>query len=177
MMNSKYKNYLPLALALLTMAVFSVSFIFFFSLIRSKNDAISALTASIADETKKADEIELLKKTIASTEADSTALGSHFVSQEHVIDFLSVLDGYGKNAGTVFALDSVTASPDGKALDVSLHAAGNFADVYQILKMLENAPYYLTINKANFAHSDDKSKPREWDAQFAVELISYLPAK
>ena len=176
-MNINYKNYLPLASAILVAAVFGASFMMFFFSIQSKNDDISALTASVADETKKADEIALLKKTIASTEADSAALGSHFISQDHVIDFLGVLDAYGKNSGTVFALDSVGIDPDTQALDVSMHATGAFSDMYQLLKMLENSPYDLSIDKASLAHSSDPTKLREWDAQFTIELISYVPAK
>ncbi len=203
---------------------------FIFLDLRDRNAAILMMHQDLLEKEHQAKERLELERTIITTDADRQTLQSYFVSGDKAVAFLETLESYGKTAGTAFEIQTVdiinpttqttaTSQPQGDATDTNqptttvkpsndehpslvftVHALGRFEDIYQLLLLLENAPYEFEFEKVTLHHLDlsknisptakieevlpkmaniERINPASilylWDATFTIKLLTFTP--
>lgn len=150
---------------------------------------------------KKNDDLQSLRKTLRSTEEDRKLLDTHFVSEANVARFLSEIEGFGVETKTNVKLESVKQEGEPKTLLLNLRANGEFSDLMALVKLMEQAPYAIVVDKLllnkrinptssvsvtpapssnqppaqTTSQIVDSSTRSKWDAEIVIRLISYIP--
>lgn len=157
---------------------------------------IQVLTAQLVSEIERHESEQAIQKVVHTVSEQRSLLDSYFVASDDTARFLEVLEGYGKSTHTIFTLVDAKFEKEQKTVLVSFKAQGTFANIYQLVSLIENAPYMLVIEKAAFS-TDEKIASREsgsssgtiqqvkstaerlpiWKGDFTVRLISFIPKK
>lgn len=151
--------------------------------IKSKNEHTALLSEEIATMTREQGELDNLKKTVAFTETQRSELSTHFVDGSNPAPFLDAIEKLGTPSGAVVTITSVEQPKQGSSLLVSFLATGNFDSIYRLVRLLENVPYKIKIEKVFLsknpsAQVDAKIPARqEWTANITFTLISFIPQK
>ncbi len=106
-MPSAKKSMLHMIIALILVGGSLFAYGYFFSTIRVKNENISKILTSIAGETKKKKELEVVKKNLAITQAAREKISSHFVESNEIVNFLEELEALGTSANALIEVTSV----------------------------------------------------------------------
>ncbi len=170
-------------IALVLLLVASGGSAYLFYIVKIKNIHIGEISTEVDKETQKQDERSQLKRTIDATNADREKLTSHFVDAKDAVSFLEILEGYGKKIGVSFKLGSADIDTKTKTMKVSFKAEGTFAKIYQLLLIVENAPYEFSYKKISITLSPDQpTDPKTglpvstdpfWDLDVTFNLISF----
>ena len=165
-----------------------------FSITKAEN-RVNTLAVQLATDTEMQKNEHVIEKTIDTIKQERTMLDTHFIVGEDAAHFLETLEGYGKTAQTTFTLLDANVDKDQKTILVSFKAQGGFADIYQLIVLIENAPYLLSIEKVTLAASDKAettpslsssttndlkssgSKQGLWEGNFIVRLSSFVQKK
>lgn len=151
--------------------------------IKSKNEHTALLSEEIATMTREQDEIDNLKKTVAFTETKRSDLSTHFVDGSNPAPFLDAIENLGVSSDTVVVITSVEQPKQSNTLGVSFLATGSFDSIYRLIRLLENLPYKIKIEKVFLSK---KSSPQvdakipvrqEWTANITFTLISFISKK
>ncbi len=102
------RNILQLTLIGLLCVAAVAAYGYFFLAVRAQNQTISRLENDITLQKKKEAELHLIKTNLERTEEARAKLDSHFVSYDHVVDFLNYLEAQGKNAQALVEIQTVT---------------------------------------------------------------------
>lgn len=159
------------------------SSLYFFYLIKTKNIHIEEISVEVDKETQKQNERAQLKRTIDATNADSEKLATHFVDSKDAVAFLETLESYGKKVGVTFKLGSADIDTKAKTMKVSFKATGEFEKVYQLLLLIENAPYQFGYDSIDIARAPNQPTDLDtglpvssnplWDLEIKLNLVSF----
>ncbi len=159
-------------------------FSFVFRVIKHKNEHSSAIMESIDIKTNKKDSIILLRKTITDTQLQSQVLSSYIVRNNSVDTFIGWLENEGSTSHVPISVKSVELSKTNKnILTVVFTGQGDFSNIYQLISLLENAPYQLSIKRVflnktltkeadNVKGSTPSSSRSAWDVEISFDVIS-----
>jgi hypothetical protein len=170
---------ISLLLAFLSLAVFS----YFFVVIQKKNINIAKTTLEVDHLNQSLNEQATIKKTLQTTQEERDQLSSYFITSDNVVGFLERIEGYASKTNTTIVITDVDIDEDLNVLNFSLSASGVFADLYQLLLLLENAPVEFDFQGTSFSQvgpsGDDILNPEStngapiWSAEFNMHLISF----
>ncbi len=162
--------------------------IYFFLLIKERNKHASMVEADIATSGVRLLNLEKTKKSVADSATTRGEIDAYFVNQAGIADFLSSLESMGPLSGASVAIASVEINDksiadqtdkSAKTLKVSIHVIGDFNQVYNLEKLIENAPYDLDILRSFMVRSDitdSKGKTQtSWNLDMDLELKSFIP--
>lgn len=175
---------LSIFIALLAIAVL----IFFFRIIKNKNQHTSAVLTTLESKiTKKAD-ISTLKKKISELEDARADLDSYFVNSSRIDSFINYLEKLGAGTGASLEVKSVEVSTkEENTIIGEISISGSFVDVMQAMILVENIPYKIHVtsiylNKNTQADSTEvtsKEKGKEkiiktptWQADISFKILS-----
>lgn len=182
-MKKKSSIFINLFVSLVFFIVALGSAFYFFYIIKTKNIHIEEISSEVDKETQKQDERAQLKRTIDATNADSKKLSAHFVDAKDAVSFLETLEDYGKKVGVSFKLGGADIDKDAKIIKVTFIATGVFEKVYQLLLLVENAPYQFSYDSIAITRSSTQptdpvtnlplSTNPLWDLEITLNLISF----
>lgn len=131
-----------------TLAVIGV-LVFFFVIIKHKNEHTSAVLTTLENKIQKKKNIHTLSDKIAEVEPIRSTLNSYFVNPGEIDSFVGYLENLGTESGAPVKVESVEISPLTKnTIIVQISSEGDFSNVLQALALLENAPYTITIQQS-----------------------------
>jgi Tfp pilus assembly protein PilO len=172
--------YLSILTALLTVGVF----IFFFRIIKNKNEHTSAVLTVLENKIIKKENINTLEKKVAELEATRQAIEGYFVNSNNIDSFINYLEKLGTSARTQLEVENVEISTVEKnTVLVKLSVKGTFTDVMQTVTLIENIPYqihftsvYLSKNTQSVTSKvGDKEKVTTtsvWQADVSFKILS-----
>ncbi len=153
--------------------------------LHSLNIAGTALAKEVTTLSQKEKDTEKLKDTISTTEEKRLLLDSYFVSHDTVATFLDALEQLGTVAGVDFTIASVNEKIQDKnpILSIQVNAKGTFQQVYNLVSLLEVAPYefqFETVNLTAGGDSDSDSATgavleTPWEARIVFNLLTFIP--
>lgn len=161
-------------------------FVFFFKVIKNKNEHTAVVMTTLEDKVlEKKNASELVKK-MTQVDTIKSTLNGYFVDSASIDSFVNYLESLGVNSNTIVSVKSVEVSKtESNILLVQLSTEGNFSNVMQTVKLLENMPYKVSIQQIFFNKNtkvvtdaaQPKEKPKEisdWEANvsFSVLLLS-----
>ncbi|KKS43887.1 MAG: hypothetical protein UV08_C0032G0025 [Parcubacteria group bacterium GW2011_GWA2_42_18] len=146
------------------------------------------------------EELNTLERGAKETANDRALLSSYFVDSRDVTGFLDSLESLGQEIGVRLDVQSInnssnlppkqvnppttkqTNEPAKQAnrpptLKISFKGEGAFAGLFHLVKLLEQVPYELKINKVSFSlgtSSVAEEGSPDWTGSFEVELLSFI---
>lgn len=143
-----------------------------------------SLEASITDLEDKQKQLQAIKQDLKSVSSDYLRVQNLFVKDP--VDFIQTLESIAKLAGASVSISSVTSLPlEGfdtrkEEVTVSMLLNGSKSQVEKSIKLLELAPYKLTIRNISFSSqrsNSNKSDQKEfqlkgdWDAFVTISVL------
>lgn len=130
----------------------------------------------MSNEKKSVDENSLVRF-LNSVKKEKETIESVFLKEDDLIRLIKGLESIGESSGVSFKIESISVekSKDSKPI-ISFSAKGTFGQLFKHLYLLENIPYFITINKVSFQNEKNDSESDSifgWQALFSIQLESY----
>lgn len=132
-----------------------------------------ALTAA-AELKMQEESLSTLVKTVESSKADRTELDSIILTEEGVIDLLTLIESLGVEQGVSLKTSTLTVSPVGdlfEALTVTVSVEGSYSAVMHITKLLETLPYQSSVPKVFLQQVEDAAS--QWQGTIEVRVTKF----
>lgn len=164
--------------------------IYFLNIIKSKNNYISIAVSTLEKKMNEKENIEFLKDKIAELSDTYAKINSYFVDTASIDTFVVYLERIGTDNNVDLSVKGVDAPRNEKnKISVYLSMKGKFGNIMNVVDILENAPYNITINSLylnkdtilpnNIINPLDKGKtlpPQEsissWQADITFNVLS-----
>ncbi len=129
------------------LALFScATLLFFFHIIKNKNEHTSNLAATLASKIAKKENATDLEKRIAEIQNTKDIIDSHFVSSAAIDSFIEYLERLGPITGAQIKVKGFNLSPNtSNRLMLDITANGTFTSIMRTIMLLENSPYQIHI--------------------------------
>ncbi len=134
-------------------------------------DSTIALTQQISDARIKLSRTESEHAEINRLTNDEATIYSHLVADSSVVSFLSTLEKSGTVFGAQVLIASVSLESNTKRpmLGISVKVTGSFNAVMRAVGVIENAPYYVTVNALTVKNKISSNKKKSyWTATFKL---------
>jgi hypothetical protein len=136
------------AIALLTFMIAAGGFFGFRYLIMVNEERLTNERIAFEESIQQKEALTTLTALLGETEADRGALADLVLTEDRIIDFLSLIEGLADQTGTEIqtsGLAEVAVDERFAALTIGISAKGSFGAVMQVLKLLENLPYHTHV--------------------------------
>ncbi len=179
-MKNTNKIFIEIALGSLFIGISVFAFFYVFQSINTKNENTAILLEQIKTESDRRNKVTALNAEIKAIAPQRAVLETHFANSSDVVPFLDTLQELSRQALAPAEVSSVDLSKDGKTLEVSMNAQGDFAGISRLLALLQNSPYELDFSSVDIKRkilSDAEAKIASgmpaWNASFKLNLLSF----
>ncbi len=125
-------------------------FLFFFKIIKNKNEHTSAVLTALENKILIKQNANAITEKKSEIEATQVEINSHFVNPFEIDSFVEFLENLGTNAGTTVKVKSVEiAKAASNTISIEIEADGDFSPVMRTIRLLENSPYKIHIDRMN----------------------------
>ena len=127
-----------------------------FYVIKLANISIATAYIGIEAREKQSSTADSLKKTLESYKDDIDLVSRNFVNSDGAVSFIEYLENLGKSVGAEVVIQDVVESDASSVaskksqLRFRIVAQGSWKSVYRFLALLENAPYVILVENAEF---------------------------
>lgn len=181
--SSKTKQIFLTTIVLVIVA--SVAYIILFLNIKEKNNNISALTNEVDNVLQKEIKLRSVGHLIKDTQEDRAKLGSHFVADDEVVDFIEIVEDLGVESGAKVEITNVgintineEALNKGKfneLLSIDFKIEGRFVEMFHFLSMFEKLPFKVDIRTVNFEKIPEEKRRidkslKPWKGFFSITV-------
>jgi hypothetical protein len=117
------------------------------NVIKSKNNYISVAVSTLEKKMNEKENIKFLKDKIAELSDTYEKINGYFVDTASIDTFVVYLEGIGADNNVDLSVKGVdTPRNEKNKISVNLSMKGKFGDIMNVVDILENAPYNITIN-------------------------------
>jgi hypothetical protein len=175
----------------LNVAVFGV-YGFLFWNVRTENKEASQLQSEADTDIEKNNELSTVKESLSQNASFISQIDSFFVAHDGVVDFISMLEKLGQDAGVKLNIGSVAVdSTQTKKVDfkeglrLRIETGGSWRDTLYFLSVVENLPYRVEFNSSSLSligaedsilfkdssASRERSKDETWKSSFDITVL------
>ena len=130
------------------------AFVYFLNIIKNKNEHTSVVLSTLNKKIKDKENINTLEKKFYEIGEIKKKVSSYIVDTAQIDTFVEYLESIGTNNNVNFVVGSVETSKLTKnSVNVKVSIIGSFEDVTRAVFILENSPYYITVN-SSFINKD-----------------------
>ena len=182
-MNKKYVKIIFIISIFITILVFIV-LIFFFKVIKNKNEHISKVLTTLIDKQEKKENMEILINKFTELESISEIVNNYFVDPSKIDTFVDYLEKLGVSNSTELIVKNVELDPKKKeTISFKVLISGDFVNVIKVIYLLENIPNYTSLNqvfinkeiKVDLSEVEGVEKKTErsiWQADVSFNVLS-----
>lgn len=182
-MNKKYIKIIFIISVFITILVFVV-FIFFFRVIKNKNEHISKVLITLKEKIEDKENRKILMDKFTELESISKTVNNYFIDSSKIDTFVDYLEKLGSDNNTELIVKNVEIEPKKKeSISIKILISGNFAKVMNVIYLLENIPQYVSLNqvfvnkviKTNSIQVNGVEKSTEislWQADVSFSVLS-----
>lgn len=143
----KNNTNLILIISITLLILVSSTSIYFFNVIKSKNNYISVVASTLEKKINEKENIKFLQDKIAELSDTYKKINSYFVNTASIDTFVVYLEGIGTDNNVELSVKGVDVPKNEKnKILVNLSMKGKFGDIMNVVDILENAPYNIAIN-------------------------------
>ena len=161
---SKSKSFKKILIFLAVIAVaFIALFYFVYADIKSKNEKVSVLEASLSQQDDKQGYVLSTKRTIQSLSDDLTQVNSSIVSTDGDVKFIESLEALARKNGLTIeiqslTLDDTTLNSDSiTILNIKAKTTGGWNGMYTFLADIESLPLKVRVSRFDLANAQADS--------------------
>lgn len=170
-MRKKHKIFL-LSISLITTILVIGLFFLFLRIIRNKNEHTAKVLTTLQNQIIEKDNANISDEEITNNEKTKEVVNSHFVDPQNISGFTDYLQSLGLAAGTQLSVNAITPSTTEKnTLLVKISIQGEFSKIMNVMDLLNNTPYQITIKEINLnkdPQSTEKTPIWQVDVSFTV---------
>ena len=133
--------------------------------------AYRSMRTAEAEETARHTALASLVSTFEKTAAARATLGSHILTEDGVINLLSLIETLGRESQVLLSTDELKVEPVNaqfERLVATVSAEGSYASVIRVLELLEQLPYQATIETVNVTQDADT-----WHGVFEIHILKF----
>jgi hypothetical protein len=149
--------------------------------IDAQSSSVAVLSTEVSARQNQEQAIETAQASAALLSADSSKVDSYSIAQDGEVDFIDNLESTARALGlsvTVNTVGIVSAndlSPAGfENIEVRLTVSGSWKSVYQFTAEMENLPYDIVVNQADFSSLSDNTDTSTWQGAFDILAIKKI---
>ena len=144
-----------------------------FLMIRNIDKAVLS-SEEIADESRKEENLRLLKKSIDNTVEERANIATHFVSEDDIVPFIERVESLGALSHARVTLRSVSVEGEkNDMLKLELSIVGSFSEVFHFLTLAEHLPFKVLFEKTNMLKLPKEKGENKWEAVATLDLLSF----
>ena len=137
-----------LILTILAVLFASGIFVFMFKVIQNKNEHTSKVLMTLEDKMAQKENMSVVNQRLTEVETTIKTVNGYFVDSKQVDLFVAYLEKIGVDTGTDLLVKDVGISPTQKGnLLLKLSVKGTFSSIMQVVSLLENSPYQISITQ------------------------------
>lgn len=140
-------------IALITTGIFVavlVGFVGFWYYVDSQKTKLIEARIAVATQQLQQQSLSTLEKIVESSKADRSELNSIILTEDGVIDLLTLIETIGFEQGTVLKTNALTVTPLNElfeTLSITVEVSGTYDAIMRVLTLLENLPYQSSVPK------------------------------
>lgn len=187
-MKANHKHYTLLFVGLLTLIVTGIGYWYVYKVVITQAEKQSEISQEIINnEQNNKQEIKMLDIS-SSTLEKRDMLSSYFVSEDKILDFIKSIENVADDSSTKITLSSINTDKmiaDKKEIagHIKVHAEikGSWTNVNKALVLIENLPYFLSIESMRLDVSNQVSedldkkistKTKEWNLSIDISALT-----
>lgn len=148
---------------------------FQYLLIQHENDLILQ-EKKVLEAKQQESRLSSMERLIEETASERAELAELILTEEDVVDFLSLIETLGKEQGVIFKTESLKPL-EGKTqfdeLELDLSVSGDEKQVRNMLRVLESLPYKSSIERVSFSREGGGEKGNNWLGLFTLQVTKY----
>ena len=142
----KNNTNLMLAILIILLIIFSGLFGYLLSVIKNKNNHISAVTSTLAKKKIEKKNIDVLEKKMTELVQTQKDISGYLVDTSNIDRFVEYLESIGVDNSIELSVKSVDIiKNENNKILVNVSTKGSFMNIMKVLLTIENSPYSLNI--------------------------------
>lgn len=169
MIHTHSKIVLAVSIALLLASLSALGI--FFHRLEVQKAAYHSMRVAEAEETARHATLRSLVSTFERTEAARQTLNTHLLTEDGVINLLSLIETLGRESGVLLSTDELKVEPINarfERLTATVSVEGNYASVIHVLELLEQLPYQAHLETVNLSQDANT-----WQGVFEVHILKF----
>lgn len=171
--NKTYRSYTVILILILSLICFCAALYLTFGAYKNYQEA----STSLKEETLKLQGKNDIEKIVETNEANIRKVESLFVDENELLLFFDEVKDLSQSVGASSELVSLSNAVK-TGLVFKYQATGSFDGVFRFIRLLENMPYYVTVDSVSFKRTiipneDGVTTRTVWVANFDLNLISF----
>ncbi|TAL48784.1 hypothetical protein EPN83_03245 [Patescibacteria group bacterium] len=134
-----------------------------FYIVKKVNEKAHALANAAERDIKNDEFLRAAKRALGQHSTNIATLDSYFVARDGVPHFIEFLENIGRQYDLSLVIGAVTVEPDTKSKDdfkellrLKVEMVGSWAEVAELLSVLEHLPYRVEVDQVIFSLEDGK---------------------
>lgn len=155
-MRPNYKHYILLLIGIGTVVVSGLGYWYVYASIINNAQRNSMVIKEIERNKENKKNEEKLLEMGKATEGYRTKLSTYIISEDKIIDFITSIENIEKITQSEVTISSISKDDIQDHVRLHVDIKGSWINVNRALIMLENLPYSITVDYANFAQNSGK---------------------
>jgi hypothetical protein len=164
-MKINFKHYILVPIAILSLIASSLSYLYLYNFIVKKAEAYSDTLKKVElEKERKKNEQETVKMYV-DTLSDRNRLGSFFVSEDKVIEFIESVEKIGPESSTAIELSSIKVEEG--HFRFHSEVKGSWTNVIRALILIENLPYSMSLDNVRIFFGE-----KQWNLSVDIGVLT-----
>lgn len=179
-MNKTKTKKILVAMIIILVLVFLAN-AFYFNFIHSKSLEISDLHQTFYEEYSQNHSAANLEEKLLDLSSKESLISDLFLSEQKIVNFIGELENIGSSNNVVVEIKTVDASGlvDKETnkkktyadILITINAAGDWDSIYKFARLMENLPYYSSVDSINLTSSSADGKIL-WNAEIVISVVT-----
>lgn len=147
----------------------------FFHLVEQHKMHLNEMRESHARIEQNRDTFTALVARLEETRSDRESLQKRLLTEEGVIDFLTLIETVGREQQVLLKTNTITTRPINEAFEtvvINLSVEGTYPALVKVLTLFEYLPYQVSIRNVQFSAMEGEKKGT-WTSTYDVEVTQF----
>ena len=146
--------------------------------ISAKEKELQAFVHTYATEKAEAAELRSLINLVDETRNERAELVTYFLTDNTVVDFLSLIETVAAEQGVVFEASSLEQQNMGESdvfaqLVLTVDIGGSFTSVVTMLEIFESLPYQVVVERVELSRPE-RPEVAYWQGTYTIRITEYI---
>lgn len=148
-------------------------FVIFFRYVEQQKVSFQEIRTTLDKVEKNRDALSALVQTLENTKDARASLSNRVLTDESVVDFLTLIETLGREQGVSLTTDAITVLPINSAFEtivMNVSAVGTYTRLIDTLTLFENLPYQVSIANVHFTQIEGNDT---WKTQYDIQVTKF----